>query len=177
MKVTKLDNGALHVDVPEVLSVSSAMAEGRDVGSPLGFQIQHDDAVRLALLIVTIPAPDTMDPHVAVPRDLLEELVHAAGHGLDILSGTEAIRLEKTLVDAKALLPADDWLGVRGVEVGAGYSLDRLMQAQYNARAQRKIDISDEEWESVKLHPAHRSSLRILRDELLKRAEDGEFDS
>jgi hypothetical protein len=179
MKVTKQDDGTLFIDAPESISVSSALAEARSSGSPLSFTIDHNDAVKLALLIAVIPAPDTADPQVVVPRALLEELVDAAGWSLDSLTGSQARRYEEAIEQAKALLPPDetrDWLAVKGVEIGSGYSLDRLMQAQWNARAQRRTDITDEEWEQIKMHPAHRSSLRILRDELMQRAADGEFD-
>lgn len=108
MKVTKRDTGELVLAVPEAWNVSSALAEGRDVGHPLIFSLAHDDAVKLALAIAVIPTPDTMDPHVAVPRDLLEELVYAASHGLDILYGSEAIGLEKTLAQAKTYLPEEE---------------------------------------------------------------------
>lgn len=47
MKVTEQAHDTVFVNVPEALSVSSALAEGRDTGSPLSFSLSRDDAVRL----------------------------------------------------------------------------------------------------------------------------------
>ena len=107
MQVTKKDNGVLVLDVPEASNVSSALAEARDVGRPLIFDLDHDNAVRLALLIAVIPPPDGPAPVLVIERGLLEELVHAGSFCLDVLYGTEAARAEETLRQAKELLGGD----------------------------------------------------------------------
>lgn len=57
-----------------------------------------------------------------------------------------------------------------------GHDDDALLRAAYEAKAQRRQPYTDEEWERVKSKSFTQATLRILRADLVRMAQEGELD-